>query len=999
MKHTNLLLIVFACGSSVLAHAEVKLPAIFGDHMVLQENMSVPVWGMGFPGESVKVTAGPVTVNTKADMAGKWMVRLDGLPASSAPIDLTVAGFSNRITIHDVLVGDVWLCSGRSNMALRMDQASNAAAELPLANRPNIRFFVVEENRALSPQSDCKGHWEICTPDSVKSFSAVGYLFSKEIADTEKVPVGVIGAYSQTAATAGWASIEALQSDFDMKTTYMKKLAEIQTKPAKINDANAPSVCYNTMIAPLVPFALKGVVLYQGEDDENRGSLYEKLFSALIADWRKRWGEGDFPFVYVQVPNFGPKLPRPSEQGLVKVRQAQLIISQTVPNMGMAVALDLGDVTNLNPPDKADVTHRLALVARHLAYGEPVAFAGPVYDSCTIDDNKIHITFKNVGQGLKVGGSPAFPASAPLVLGNEAKGFAVAGADDKFVWAKATIDNSNTITVSSDSIATPLAVSYGWSNDPDVNIYNSDNFPLGPFRTGSKYMAPPSISNPNATQTNTILTIQDIAYYHDFPAGTSIYLVGNLPTGATPVAHTDTVADPVTGIRTVIRTPLPYLEIKVGVSASIRSNIVFAKAYFYDRNKKLIPIGAEAPAFAIHEDGLEYQWPVIFDASQQQDLYFVVPGQVLKQGDWSAVIVFGDSKGVDAKIWPESGAIADYDFPEKSIVHQGGVSVADLQGAVEPIIEHVEQTGITDDPRLTLFLCPPPETTDISKAKGVLALCCLGYKVEAIKSQLENMVPGDRIGGDLNGAFKFAADHRLLIICWGSHILWDATKNWDDQDADTMRAGDKTFDQAANAWAKGIQYFVDQYKIPSNGYLLSGESGAAQYACRLALRKPDYFLAVHIHIPSSFDKPTPEAKKILWCLTTGELEPGYQRSLRFYAQCRALGYPIIYKALPGVAHSGSKKATDLGMEFFNYALQMRDQRAAYDQNTNDPFALYKVMQNPNGENLPWLASFQKPAYVGDIVNQGIFPYEDQDMVPVGYRVPLPTKEIADAWDK
>ena len=229
--------------------------------------------------------------------------------------------------------------------------------------------------------------------------------------------------------------------------------------------------------------------------------------------------------------------------------------------------------------------------------------------------------------------------------------------------------------------------------------------------------------------------------------------------------------------------------------------------------------------------------------------------------------------------------------------------------------------------------------------------------------------------------------------------MWDPHKSWDDLSPDTALATDQAFDQVAHAWEQGVKYFVDQYGIPSSGYLLWGMSGSAQYACRLALRKPDYFLAVHVHIPSSFDKPTPEGRKVLWCLTTGELESGHKRSLRFYAQCRALGYPMIYKAIMRLGHAGSPIADDIGLKFFDYALSVSDKRVAYDASLNNPLTQFQLAQTDDNQIKPWLDSFCRPAYVGDSVNQRMFPYEQQDMVPVGFRVPLPTKAIADAWNK
>jgi hypothetical protein len=252
---------------------------------------------------------------------------------------------------------------------------------------------------------------------------------------------------------------------------------------------------------------------------------------------------------------------------------------------------------------------------------------------------------------------------------------------------------------------------------------------------------------------------------------------------------------------------------------------------------------------------------------------------------------------------------------------------------------------------------------------------------------------------EIRGLYRFADEHKLMILCWGSHRLWDPAKNWDDLSADAAYSSEQTFDHVAGAWERGVLSLGKDYGLPQNNYLLWGISGSAQYACRLALRKPQYFLAVHVHIPSSFDKPTPEGRKILWCLTTGELEAGHARSLRFYAQCKALGYPIIYKAIVGLGHENSSEAANLGFKFFDYALTVRDQRAQFDTAYNDPLAQFQADQTGSGQPQPWIASFSRPPFVGDIVNQEMLPANQTDMVPTNFRTPLPTREIADAWNK
>jgi len=523
----------------VSGRAEVKLPGIFGDHMVLQRDTSVPVWGTATPGEAITVTAGSVTASAKADKDGKWIVRLEKLPLSATPIELDVNG-TNKIALHDVLVGDVWVCSGQSNMAFPLGEASTAKEEIPAANHPDIRLFSVNQNPRFKPQSDCTGQWVLCTPYTVRDFSAVGYFFAKEIAATEKVPVGLIGSYVGSTPAQAWTSLNTLQSDPDLKKAYADPLTALAADPVAVKAAHdawlakgggaylnamtkwyednwaaqqkgetpppqpahyaipeppyegqttLPTVLFNGMIAPLEPFAIKGVIWYQGESNGG-DALYAKLFPAMIADWRKTWGQGDFPFLYVQLPNFGARAPDPGEiSGLPVAREDQFNGLQ-LPNTGMAVTIDAGDGKNLHPPYKDIVGHRLAQYARHLAYGEDLVYSGPLYDSFKIDGNKVTITFKNVGTGLKIGTPPVMPPGSAPPPKDELKGFAVAGSDHKYSWAKATITGTDTVTVTCDQITAPTSVLYGWDADPVVNLYNSADLPVSPFRTDAPAPTP-----------------------------------------------------------------------------------------------------------------------------------------------------------------------------------------------------------------------------------------------------------------------------------------------------------------------------------------------------------------------------------------------------------------------------------------------------------------------------------------------------------------------------
>jgi sialate O-acetylesterase len=546
---SNLLVATFLLTvGSVSGRAEVKLPALFGDHMVLQRDASVPVWGTAAPNEAVTVTAGSVTASTKADQDGKWIVHLDRLPLSSTPIELDVSG-TNKIVLHDVLVGDVWVCSGQSNMQFTLDRASTAKTEIPAANHPDIRIFIVKATAPFKPQSDCVGKWVLCTPDTAKGFSAVGYFFGQEIAATEKIPVGLIGSYVGGTPAQSWTSLDTLQSDPDLKKAYGDPFAQMAADPGALKPAHdawlangggayrdalkkfyeddwaaqkkgepppprpapytvpeppyegqttLPTVLFNGMIAPLEPFAIKGVVWYQGES--NGGNpLYAKLFPAMIADWRKGWGQGDFPFIYVQLPNFGARSPNPAEIGGWPLSREDQLNGLAIPNTGMAITIDAGDGKNLHPPYKDIVGHRLALCARHLVYGEDLVYSGPLFDSFKIDGNKVIITFKNVGTGLKIGTPPITPPGGTPPPQDQLKGFAIAGSDHKYSWAKATISGPNTVTVTCDQVTAPASVLYGWDADPEVNLYNSADLPASPFRTDAP--APPALGTAMTTAT------------------------------------------------------------------------------------------------------------------------------------------------------------------------------------------------------------------------------------------------------------------------------------------------------------------------------------------------------------------------------------------------------------------------------------------------------------------------------------------------------------------
>jgi len=528
-----------------LATAEARLAGIFGDHMVLQQASAVPIWGTASPGEPVAVAVAGHEAKTIADQAGKWMVNLDALPTSADPVELRVTG-ANAITLHDVLIGDVWLASGQSNMEFSISKAGNAADVLPHANDPQLRLCVVQRMVSFVTQDDTKAEWLLCTPDNLKKigfdggFSAVAYFFGKDIRQDRKVPVGLIqSAWGGTTAQS-WTSLQALQANpqlnhwaeaflqsrqllehlkstnpalppweqphniwFGRDPWYAPYLdaynkAVEQGDPLAVEaaaiavkkqpkrpvfagfDSTQPTIMFNSLINPIIPIAIKGIIWYQGEGNtESKDSCkeYATLFPAMIQDWRQRWGKTDaaflqVPFIFVQLPNYdGWDWP------LLREAQQQ---AMTVGQTGMAITIDLGEEKNIHPKDKIDVGHRLALIARHLAYAEDLVYSGPVYQAMQIDGNKIRLKFSSIGGGLTIGVSPATPGAAPSAT---LDGFEIGPAEYHMTPAQATIDG-DTVVVWSDSVPNPKVVHYAWAGypKPPANLYNKEGLPAAPFK-------------------------------------------------------------------------------------------------------------------------------------------------------------------------------------------------------------------------------------------------------------------------------------------------------------------------------------------------------------------------------------------------------------------------------------------------------------------------------------------------------------------------------------
>ena len=644
-----LLILLFACA----VHAEVRLPAIVSDNMVLQQGTKVRIWGNATAGERVIVTFQNKSSEAVADVQGRWQVFIGPLK-SSGPAELIVKG-TNTLTIKNVLVGEVWLCSGQSNMEWPLANTIGATETLAQANYPEIRMFRVEHHTSAEPLADLEGHWIVTTPDEAAHFTAVGYFFGRELYQRLKVPIGLINSSWGGTPAEAWTSHDALASSPDLKPildryqsslnmapqakeAYAQALAQWEEKnlyidagnkgealgyadpatstadwskmdlpqqfetagmlidgavwfrrvlelpeswagkdlvlnltpiddqdvtyfngkkvgsigretpnsymvPRKyvvpgslvqggknviavrvfdsageggfsrggamsiapkgaaesevislrgawdykvelalepkhpdwgsrpeavgVSNQNNPSVLYNAMIAPIVPFAIRGAIWYQGESNAGRAYQYRTLFPLMIRNWRSAWGH-DFPFYFVQLANWHANKAEPDESDWAELREAQTMTLRE-PQTGMAVTIDIGDENDIHPRNKLDVGRRLAAWALAGTYDQKVVPSGPLYDSFKIDGDKIRIRFKH-GAGLKASD------------GGPLKGFAIAGEDRRFVWAEARVDG-DTVIVSSPKVMKPVAVRYGWADNPIANLYNSAGFPASPFRT------------------------------------------------------------------------------------------------------------------------------------------------------------------------------------------------------------------------------------------------------------------------------------------------------------------------------------------------------------------------------------------------------------------------------------------------------------------------------------------------------------------------------------
>lgn len=495
MRKLFLFLVILCVQFSI--KAQVKLPALVSDNMVLQQNAKVNLWGWASPNEKINIQLGwqNASIEVVANPTGNWKIAVDTPQGSEKAYSITING-SNKIVLNNVLIGEVWICSGQSNMYFPVGKeegtwktgVKNYEEEIVKANFPNIRLFTVLTNASPKPLDDVTGRWALCSPESIKTFSAVAYFYGRDLYQKLNVPIGLISTSWGGTKAEAWTSQNVLEGNQDFLTileedaknekVYQEKLeayylnlkneqlannglkTELK-KPKK--EANKTSyVLYNAMLHPLINYTMKGVIWYQGESNSGKAQLYQTLFPAMVKNWRDDWKQGDFPFYYVQITPHKGQTP--------EIREAQLLSLKLIPNSGMAVTTDVGDTNNIHPIDKQTVGHRLALIALAKTYNEDkLVYSGPIYDHMKIKKNKIRLFFNYADLGFKK-------------TNENLKEFEIAGDDKTYYPAVAKIDGK-TIVVSSDKVKNPKSVRFAWKAVPEPNLFNSGNLPASPFRT------------------------------------------------------------------------------------------------------------------------------------------------------------------------------------------------------------------------------------------------------------------------------------------------------------------------------------------------------------------------------------------------------------------------------------------------------------------------------------------------------------------------------------
>lgn len=517
----SLLLLMFV--AAPVLHAELRLPSIIGDHMVLQQNQANPLWGWDAPGTRITVTFAGQTKSAETGPDGKWTVKLDPMPANEKPQILTISGTEKK-EVQDVLVGEVWMCSGQSNMGFTLAGDWNGDIEAAASRLPNLRLIKVPQVGTQELQSNFKGQWQASTPETARNFSAVGFYFGRSVHLILGVPVGLIdNAWGGSAAEA-WIRRESLEKDPRFKSLmentakqetylqgekakadYEKQLAtwreevekaKADQKPAPRQPSSPfqwltgnarPGNIFCGVVHPTLGYGIKGVIWYQGESNAGRAWEYADLFPFMIEQWRKEWNQGDFPFYWVQLADFMAEKPEPGESAWAELRESQTKTLK-LPNTGQAVIIDLGEGKDIHPKNKRDVAARLVRWALVKDYAMKFPYRSPEFKSIETNGNKAVLTFDCFGSSLR-----------PFDV-DQAIGFALCGEDKVWHWAKGVVQGKDKVEVWSDSVANPVAVRYAWADNPVCNLFSNEGLPVTPFRTDNFDMITQPKTPPGAGQ-------------------------------------------------------------------------------------------------------------------------------------------------------------------------------------------------------------------------------------------------------------------------------------------------------------------------------------------------------------------------------------------------------------------------------------------------------------------------------------------------------------------
>lgn len=509
MRALTLLLL----STTLAAQAELRLPAIIGDNMVLQQKQVNPIWGWDTPGTEIQVALGSQNKTAKADAQGKWTVQLDALPANAQPAKMIITGSSRR-ELQNILVGEVWLCSGQSNMGFNLGSVWDADLDIATAKYPGLRIISVPNVGTQELQDDFKGQWEECSPTNVAAFTAVGYHYGRVLHEMLGVPVGLIDNAWGGSACEAWVRRDVLERDARFKAMiakwqqaeatftdamFEKQMAQHQTqvqawmsarkeaqKAGKFFTSKQPRAPQNPLrgqkrpgnlyagcLNPIIGYGIKGAIWYQGESNASRAYEYASLFPLMISHWRSEWKQGDFPFYWVQLADFKPEQPLPGDSDWAELRESQTKTQSAIKNGGQAVIIDLGEANDIHPKNKRDVAERLARWALVKDYGFKLPYRSPEFQSAEFAAGKAVVTLDTFGGNLRT------------VDVSDVKGFAICGEDKKWVWAAAKIIAGNKVEVSAAGVAKPVAVRYAWSDNPVCNLFSTDGLPVTPFRSDS----------------------------------------------------------------------------------------------------------------------------------------------------------------------------------------------------------------------------------------------------------------------------------------------------------------------------------------------------------------------------------------------------------------------------------------------------------------------------------------------------------------------------------